>query len=129
MMIGEKLIAGAFAVVLGGFVPMLAQSAATQPAANDDPNWIGPNSWERRFTIPVFVETPKGMAVKVATTRPASEAPTVTTIRHRRAPTSTTAGSTASRGRGYSSRLEGSSRRTERRSRPSRMERSSRGRY
>ncbi len=46
--------------------------ATSQPAKVADPNWIGPNSWQRHFTIPPFVETARGIEIPVATSRPAS---------------------------------------------------------
>jgi hypothetical protein len=123
IMISRKLLAGVFVLVLGCLSPMLAQSVTTRPADNDDPNWIGPTSWERRFTIPSFVATPKGMTLKTVTTRPASETASYTTIRHRRTTTdaSATGGARPTRATGdrYGGRSE----------RGTRADRGGRGRY
>ena len=51
-------------------------SAASQPAnwkVTDDPNWIGPNSWERHFTLGSFAETSHGMDLKTPASKPAPE--------------------------------------------------------
>jgi hypothetical protein len=49
-------------------------SPASQPAnwkVTDDPNWIGPTSWQRHHTLGPFVETKHGLGVKSATSKPA----------------------------------------------------------
>ncbi|HOA74879.1 MAG TPA: hypothetical protein PL151_00615 [Phycisphaerae bacterium] len=97
-MIGKRLIAGSFVIALAGLTPIWADAPTTRPAASvsDDPNWIGPKSWLRRFTIPPFVSTPRGMDVKVATTRPASETNGVPRfITRRRTNTDSSASSTS----------------------------------
>lgn len=49
-------------------------AAASMQSAGRDPNWIGPNSWERHFTLPPFTETAHGREFKTATSRPADAA-------------------------------------------------------
>lgn len=53
-----------------------AGSPASQPAGSQmtDANYIGPTSWQRHFTIPKFVNTPRGVDLKMPTSRPADSA-------------------------------------------------------
>ena len=55
-------------------------AVATQPDSlvlSEDPNWIGPHSWQRHYTLPKFVETPAGMDLKPSIPKPPPEVPEV----------------------------------------------------
>ncbi|MBI4581524.1 MAG: hypothetical protein HY718_17625 [Planctomycetes bacterium] len=137
--------AGGLVALFGLWLPLNAEPASTQPSAttrpaSTDPNLIAMGSWERRFTIPTFVETPRGLEPKTTTSRPAPAATRTLSFRSTRSSSSTgTSGSSrassSSRSRGYgeegyserSSRSSRSERRSERSSR--RSSRSSRGGY
>jgi hypothetical protein len=72
-MTNRRLLIGASILVSGCFIPLFGQPTATQPAPrSSDPNWIGPRSWERHFTIPTFVATSKGLTKKVVSSQPSS---------------------------------------------------------
>jgi len=74
-MMSGTLRTALFFLMIGGFVRLSAQPSATQPArrlAGADPNWIGPRSWQRHFTIPPFVLTSRGWTVEAPATRPAT---------------------------------------------------------
>lgn len=146
----QRIAAGAFIIGIASLTPSPAQPSTTQPAAAErvgsDPAYIGPKSWQRHFTIPEFVETPKGLTIKGATSRPAdalSEPASYWASRSRRTEADTSSGGTAGSSSGRSSERSGdmegysgrsSSRRSsrgeggysERSSRSSRSERGSR---